>query len=130
MARLVGVDLPNNKRLSVALTYIYGIGRPSALKILKEGQISEFLLVKDLTDEDLAKLRAIIEKNKVTTEGELRRTVAANIRRLKDIGSYRGWRHKRNLPSRGQRTRTNARTRRGKKITVGGSGGKKSLEKT
>ncbi|MCX6784247.1 MAG: 30S ribosomal protein S13 [candidate division WWE3 bacterium] len=130
MARLVGVDLPNNKRMKVALTYIYGIGIPNSQKILKEAGISEYLMVKDLTDEDLAKLRAIVEKNHIVTEGELRRTVASNIRRLKDIGSYRGWRHKRNLPSRGQRTRTNARTRRGKKITVGGSGGKKSLEKT
>ena len=130
MARLVGIELPNNKKAIIALTYIFGIGDSLSKKILAEAKISEDKKIGELTEEELAKIRQIIEKRQITTEGELRRIVASNIRRLKDIGSYRGWRHKKNLPSRGQRTRTNARTRRGKKVTVGGSSGKKALQKT
>jgi len=130
MARLVGIELPNNKKAVIALTYIFGIGDSWSKKILAEVKISEDKKIGELTEEELNKIRQIIEKRQITTEGELRRIVAGNIRRLKDIGSYRGWRHKKNLPVRGQRTRTNARTKRGKKVTVGGSSGKKALQKT
>jgi len=130
MARLFGVEIPAEKKVWVGLTYIYGIGEPSSQKILKEAGINPELKIKELSEAELAKIKQVTETQHLVLEGELRRVVAQNVRRLKDIGSYRGWRHKKNLPSRGQRTRTNARTRRGKKITVGGSSGKKSLQKT
>ena len=113
MARLVGVDLPRNKRMEVALTYIYGIGPARAKKILEETKISPDLRTDDLTDEDIKLLRNALAAYSI--EGDLRREVSQNIKRLQEIGSYRGLRHKRNLPCRGQRTKTNARTRRGKK---------------
>jgi len=119
MARIAGVDIPNNKRVVIALTYIYGIGRTTAEKIIKEANISPDKRVHELTDEEIATLRNIIENN-YKIEGELRTEVSMNIKRLIDIGSYRGLRHRRGLPVRGQRTRTNARTRKGKKKTVAG----------
>ena len=118
MPRIVGVDIPKEKRTEIALTYIYGIGRTLANKILKAANISGDKRAKDLTEEDVAKLTAIIQKE-YKVEGDLRREVAANIKRLIDIGSYRGMRHRRGLPVRGQRTRTNARTRKGPRKTVG-----------
>ena len=119
MARLVGVDLPREKRLEVALTYIYGIGRTRAQETLKNTGVSPDLRAKDLDDEQLVKLRDWIEAN-YRTEGDLRREVAADIRRKVEIGSYEGLRHRRHLPVRGQRTKTNARTRKGPKRTVAG----------
>ena len=119
MARLVGVDLPREKRLEVALTYIYGIGRTRALETLKATDISPDLRVRDLGDEELVKLRDWIEAT-YKTEGDLRREVAADIRRKVEIGSYQGLRHRRGLPVHGQRTKTNARTRKGPKRTVAG----------
>ncbi|WP_129665305.1 30S ribosomal protein S13 [Phytoactinopolyspora endophytica] len=119
MARLVGVDLPREKRLEVALTYIFGIGRTRALETLKETGISPDLRVRDLGDDELIKLRDWIENN-YQTEGDLRREVQGDIRRKIEIGSYQGIRHRRGLPVRGQRTHTNARTRKGKKKTVAG----------
>ncbi len=113
MARLAGVDLPRNKRMEIALTYIYGIGPTRAKKILEETKISPDLRTDDLTDEDIKLLRNALSAYNI--EGDLRREVSMNIKRLQEIGSYRGMRHKRNLPCRGQRTKTNARTRRGKK---------------
>ena len=111
MARIAGVDLPN-KRLVVALTYIFGIGRPTSEKILKKAQIDESLRANDLNDHQISQLREIIE-SEVKVEGELRSEVNMNIKRLMDLGCYRGLRHRRGLPVRGQRTRTNARTRKG-----------------
>jgi len=119
MARITGVDLPANKRIVIALTYIFGIGKNSAQKILAKAGISEDVRTKDITKEQENDLRAIIEKE-FTVEGDLRREVAYNIKRLMDIGSYRGIRHRRGLPVRGQRTQTNARTRKGPKKTVAG----------
>ena len=119
MARLVGVDLPREKRLEIALTYIYGIGRTRADEILSATGISPDLRVKDLTDEQLVPLREYIEAN-FKIEGDLRREVQADIRRKVEIGSYQGIRHRRGLPVRGQRTHTNARTRKGPKKTVAG----------
>ena len=119
MARLVGVDLPREKRLEIALTYIYGIGRTRAEEILNATGISPDLRVKDLTDEQLVPLRDYIEAN-FKIEGDLRREVQADIRRKVEIGSYQGIRHRRGLPVRGQRTHTNARTRKGPKKTVAG----------
>jgi small subunit ribosomal protein S13 len=119
MARLVGVDLPRDKRLEVALTYIYGIGRTRAAQTLEATGISPDLRVKDLGDEDLIKLRDWLEAN-YKIEGDLRREVAADIRRKVEIGCYQGLRHRRGLPVRGQRTHTNARTRKGPKKTVAG----------
>ena len=119
MARLVGVDLPREKRLEIALTYIYGIGRTRADEILAATGISPDLRVKDLTDEQLVPLRDYIEAN-FKIEGDLRREVQADIRRKVEIGSYQGIRHRRGLPVRGQRTHTNARTRKGPKKTVAG----------
>ena len=116
MARIVGVDIPNEKRVVVSLTYIYGIGDTTAKKICKGAKVSEDIRVKDLTDEQLAALRNEIVKHKV--EGDLRREVALNIKRLGEIGCYRGLRHRHGLPVRGQRTRTNARTRKGKRKTI------------
>ncbi len=113
MARLVGVDLPRNKRMVIALTYIYGIGPTASRNILKACNISEDLRTDDLTDDDIKKLRNEIAH--YTIEGDLKRNESLNIKRLQEIGSYRGYRHKKKLPVRGQRTKTNARTRRGKK---------------
>ncbi|HSK54976.1 MAG TPA: 30S ribosomal protein S13 [Jiangellales bacterium] len=119
MARLVGVDLPRDKRLEVALTYVFGIGRTRALETLEQTGVSRDLRVKDLGDEELVKLRDWIESN-YKIEGDLRREVQADIRRKIEIGSYQGIRHRRGLPVRGQRTHTNARTRKGPKRTVAG----------
>lgn len=116
MARIVGVDIPNDKRVVVSLTYIFGIGNTTAKKILKDANVSEDTRVKDLTDEEFVRIRQEIAKYKV--EGDLRRDVALNIKTLQEIGCYRGLRHRRGLPVRGQRTRTNARTRKGKKKTI------------
>ena len=112
MARIAGVDLPREKRVEVGLTYVYGIGHASAVRILKEANVSPDTRVRDLTDDEINKLREVIEKNH-KVEGDLRREVALNIKRLMEIGCYRGMRHKRNLPCRGQRTKTNARTCKG-----------------
>ena len=117
MARIAGIDLPREKRIEIGLTYIYGIGRTSANKILAEAGISPDVRVKDLSEEDEAKLREIIG-HEYTVEGDLRRNVAMDIKRLTEIGCYRGIRHRKSLPVRGQRTKTNARTRKGKKRTV------------
>ncbi|MDH7569205.1 MAG: 30S ribosomal protein S13 [Armatimonadota bacterium] len=118
MARIAGVDLPRDKRVEVGLTYIYGIGFSSARKILEASGIDPGTKVRDLTDEEVSKLRDQIERN-YRVEGDLRRDIQLNIRRLVEIGSYRGLRHRRGLPVRGQRTSTNARTRKGVKKTVG-----------
>lgn len=118
MARVAGIDLPKVKRLDVALRYIYGIGPVVSNAIIAEAQIDPAKRVKDLTEEEVNKLNTIITKN-YKVEGDLRREIQQNIRRLMEIGSYRGYRHRRNLPVRGQRTKTNARTRRGKRKTVG-----------
>ena len=118
MARISGVDIPNSKRVEIALTYIYGIGPKSAKDILEKTGINPDTRAKDLTEEEVAKLRDEIENN-YTVEGELRREVAQNIHRMIEIGSYKGQRHRRNLPVRGQRTKTNSRTRRGRRKTVG-----------
>ena len=114
MARIAGVDLPNDKRIEIALTYIYGIGRSTARKILDTAGVSGDIRVKNLTDEDSGRLRNIIERE-YKVEGALRSEMAMNIKRLMDIGAYRGLRHRRSLPVRGQRTKTNARTRKGPK---------------
>lgn len=118
MARIAGVDLPNDKRIEIALTYVYGIGRATARKILDSAGVSGSIRVKNLTDEDTGKLRNIIERE-FKVEGALRSEMAMNIKRLMDIGAYRGLRHRRGLPVRGQRTKTNARTRKGPKKTAG-----------
>ncbi|MBO4540290.1 MAG: 30S ribosomal protein S13 [Clostridia bacterium] len=118
MARIAGVDLPREKRVEIGLTYIYGIGRITSNKILAETEINPDIRVKDLTEDQIAKIRDYIEEH-VVVEGDLRRDVALNIKRLKDIGCYRGVRHRRNLPVRGQSTKQNARTRKGPKKTVG-----------
>ena len=117
MARIAGIDLPKDTRVEIGLTYIYGIGRTSANKILKEAGINPDTRVKDLTDADEAKLREVIA-NSYTVEGDLRRDVAMDIKRLTEIGCYRGLRHRRGLPVRGQRSKTNARTRKGPKRTI------------
>ncbi|MGB9846569.1 MAG: 30S ribosomal protein S13 [Desulfotomaculales bacterium] len=118
MARIAGVDLPRDKRVEVGLTYIYGIGRSSSRKILAKAGVNPDTRVRNLTEEEVNRLREIIEKN-YQVEGDLRREVAMNIKRLIEIGCYRGLRHRRGLPVRGQRTRTNARTRKGPRKTVG-----------
>jgi len=118
MVRIAGVDLPNSKRIDIALTYIYGIGRVNVAPILKDAQIDPIKRVNTLTDEEASRIAKIIEKNYIV-EGDLRKSVSDNIKRLRDIGSYRGMRHARNLPARGQRTRSNARTKRGKRLTIG-----------
>ncbi len=120
MARIVGVDLPKEKRIDIALSYIYGVGRPLSLRIIDEAQIDPSTRVKNLTEGEINKLSTIIARD-FKVEGDLRREIQANVRRLIDIGSYRGFRHRRNLPLRGQRTKTNARTRRGRRKTVGSS---------
>lgn len=117
MARIAGVDLPREKRVEVGLTYIFGIGRSTSLKILKETGIKPDTRVRDLTEEEVNKLREVI--GRMIVEGDLRRDVSLNIKRLMEIGCYRGLRHRRGLPVRGQRTKTNARTRKGKIKTVG-----------
>ena len=117
MARIAGVDLPKDKRIEIGLTYVYGIGRTSAKKILEQTGIDPDTRVKDLTDEEEAKIRECIDHHYVV-EGDLRRTVALDIKRLTEIGSYRGLRHRKGLPVRGQRSKTNARTRKGPKRTV------------
>lgn len=124
MARIAGVDLPREKRIEVGLTYIYGIGPYSSRQILVKTSISPDTRVNKLTDEEVAKLRAIIE-NDYNVEGTLRGQISMNIKRLMDIGSYRGLRHRRGLPLRGQRTKTNARTRKGPKKSIGGLNKKK-----
>ena len=116
MARISGVDIPRDKRVVISLTYVYGIGRDTAQKILAASGVSEETRVKNLTEDELGRIR--IEVAKVKTEGDLRREVALNIKRLQEIGSYRGTRHRRNLPVRGQNTRNNARTRKGPRRTV------------
>jgi small subunit ribosomal protein S13 len=118
VARIAGIDLPNEKRIEIALTYIYGIGRETARNILSTANVSPDVRVKNLTDEDAGKLRTIIERE-YKVEGALRSEMAMNIKRLMDIGAYRGLRHRRGLPVRGQRTKTNARTRKGPKKTAG-----------
>jgi len=119
MARIAGIDLPRDKRVEIALTYIFGIGRTTANKILAETGINKDTRIRNLTEEEVNKLREFIDKN-VKVEGDLRREVALNIKRLIEIGSYRGIRHRRGLPVRGQRTKTNARTRKGPRRTVAG----------
>jgi small subunit ribosomal protein S13 len=128
MARIAGVDLPRDKRVEVGLTYIYGIGRTSSNEILAATRIDPDTRVKDLTEAETAQLREYISSN-YTVEGELRSQVQLNIKRLQEIGTYRGMRHRRNLPVRGQRTRTNARTRRGPKKTVPGRGRRRGAKK-
>lgn len=119
MARIAGVDLPKNKRIEIALTYIYGIGRVTAQKILNQANVNWDIRTKDLDDDQIARIRDIIDKN-YKVEGDLRREIALNIKRLMEIGSYRGLRHKLGLPVRGQRTHTNARTRKGPRKPIGG----------
>ncbi len=128
MARIAGVTIPTEKQIGVALTYVYGIGPKTADTILAKAKVETTVRVKNLTDDELGRITEVIAAD-YTVEGELQRVVVANIKRLKDIKAYRGLRHTANLPSRGQRTRTNARTRRGKKITVGGTA-KKVAAKT
>ena len=118
MARLSGIDIPREKRVEVALTYIYGIGLPTSQKILAQANVNGDTRVRDLTEDQVNRLREIIDR-RYKVEGDLRREVALNIKRLQEIGSYRGLRHRRNLPVRGQRTKTNARQRRGPRRTVG-----------
>jgi small subunit ribosomal protein S13 len=118
MARISGIDIPREKRVEVSLTYIFGIGLPTSQKILAQANINPDTRVRDLTDDQVNRLREIIDR-RYKVEGDLRREVALNIKRLQEIGSYRGLRHRRNLPVRGQRTKTNARLRRGPKRTVG-----------
>jgi len=117
MARIAGIDLPKDKRIEIALTYVYGIGRTSATKILQQTGINPDTRVKNLSEEDETKLRECIDQN-FTVEGDLRRSIALDIKRLIEIGSYRGMRHRRGLPVRGQRSKTNARTRKGPKRTI------------
>ncbi len=118
MARIAGIDIPREKRIDVALTYIFGIGETLSNVILKKAEVNPGTRVKNLTDKEVGKLRAIIEKE-YRVEGDLRRDVSFSIKRLMDVGSYKGLRHRKNLPVRGQRTRTNARTRKGPRKTVG-----------
>ena len=128
MARISGVTIPTEKQVWVALTYVYGVGPRTSYRILEAAKVDPTVRVKNLTDAEVGRIQEYINAN-LLVEGELQRVVSGNIKRLKDINSYRGLRHIRNLPSRGQRTRTNARTRRGKRVTVGGTA-KKVAEKT
>ncbi len=128
MARISGVTIPSEKQIQIALTYVYGIGPKTSADILAVAKVEPTVRVKNLTDAEISSIQDVIN-NKYTVEGELQRIVAGNIKRLKDINAYRGLRHKMSLPSRGQRTKTNARTRRGKKVTVGGTA-KKVASKT
>mgnify|MGYP003514098941 FL=1 len=117
MARIAGVDLPREKRVEIGLTYVYGIGHSSAVRILNEAGVSLDTRVRDLTDEEVARIRDVIDRTQ-TVEGDLRREIALNIKRLNEIGCYRGIRHRKGLPVRGQKTKTNARTRKGPRKTV------------
>ncbi len=117
MARIAGVDLPENKRVDIGLTYIFGIGRSNVVQVIKDASVDGAKIIKDLSEEEINKLQKVVEKFKV--EGDLRQEIEQNIKRLEEIGSYRGLRHRKGLPSRGQRTRSNARTKRGKRKTVG-----------
>lgn len=128
MARISGITIPSEKQVQIALTYVYGIGPKTSQNILKLAKIDPTVRVKQLTEDEISRIQTTIDKSYMV-EGDLQRVVTTNIKRLKDIGAYRGLRHKANLPSRGQRTRTNARTRRGKKVTVGGTA-KKVAAKT
>ena len=128
MARIEGVDLPRNKRTEVGLTYLFGIGPTRARKILAETKVSPDTRIKDLTEAEVASIREYISKH-YKVEGDLRREVQMNIKRLIEIGSYRGLRHRRNLPARGQRTKTNSRTRKGIKKTVAGRGRRRGAKK-
>jgi small subunit ribosomal protein S13 len=128
MARIAGVDLPRNKRVEVSLTYIYGIGRNTSIDILHKAGVDPGTRVKDLTESEISSLRETIDRE-YQVEGDLRREVQMNIRRLIDIGCYRGLRHRRNLPVHGQRTKTNARTKRGPKKTVAGRGRRRGMKK-
>jgi small subunit ribosomal protein S13 len=128
MARIAGVDLPRDKRVEISLTYIYGIGRSTSNDILDQAAVSPDTRVKDLTEDEIARLRDIIARN-YRVEGDLRREVSMNIKRLMEIGCYRGLRHRRGLPVRGQRTKTNARTRKGPKKTVAGRGRRRGAKK-
>ena len=127
MARISGVDLPRDKRIEISLTYIYGVGRPTSRKILAAVGISPDARTRELTEDDMQKLRE--EVGKLTTEGDLRRQILGNIKRLQDIGCYRGMRHRRHLPAHGQRTRTNARTVKGIRKTVPGRGRRRGATK-
>lgn len=127
MARIAGVDLPRNKRMEIALTYIFGIGKTLSKRILAQAQISEDLRTDDLTEEDVAKIRGILEKN-YSVEGDLRRTQSMNIKRLVDLNCYRGTRHRKKLPVRGQRTHSNARTRKGKAVAIAGKKSVKAMK--
>jgi small subunit ribosomal protein S13 len=124
MARIAGVDIPRNKRVEISLTYIFGIGRTSSHRILEQAEVNPDTRVRDLSEAEVTRLRQIVEKE-YTVEGDLRREEAMNVKRLGEIGSYRGLRHRRHLPTRGQRTRTNSRTRKGPKKTVAGRGRRK-----
>lgn len=129
MARIAGVDLPKEKKVSISLRYIFGIGPTTALRILNEAGIDPNMKTKDLREDDIVKIRAILDRDYVV-EGDLRRDITMQIKRLMDTGSYRGLRHRKGLPARGQRTKTNARTRKGpKKGSVSGRGKKKGMEK-
>ncbi len=128
MARIAGIDLPRNKRVEVGLTYIYGIGRSTSNSILAQAGVDPSTRVKDLAEAEVNRLREVIDRN-YRVEGDLRREVSLNIKRLVEIGSYRGLRHRHNLPVRGQRTRTNARTKRGPKKTVAGRGRRRGAKK-
>ncbi|NBD34672.1 MAG: 30S ribosomal protein S13 [Chloroflexi bacterium] len=128
MARIAGVDLPRDKRVEIGLTYIYGVGRKTSNDILAQAGISPDKRVNELNEREVARIRDIIDRNYVV-EGDLRREVQRNIKRLIEIGSYRGLRHRRNLPVRGQRTRTNARTKRGPRKTVAGRGRRRGVKK-
>jgi len=121
MPRIVGVDIPENKRVVIALTYIYGVGNSVSKKILAKAKISEDIRAKDLDETQIASIRNVIDKSQYMLEGELKRVVSQNIKRYKDIQCYRGARHMKNLPVRGQKTQKNARTKRGKRIAVGGA---------
>ena len=127
MARIAGVDLPRNKRMEIALTYIYGIGKSNSRKILEAANVDINKKTDTLTDGEVAEIRGLIEKD-MRVEGELRREVAMNIKRLQDLGTYRGIRHRRKLPVRGQRTSSNARTRKGKAVAIAGKKSVKSMK--
>ena len=129
MARIAGINIPENKRIVIALTYIFGIGKSTSLNILKTAQINQGVRAKDLSEQEINKLRDIIEKNH-TVEGDLKRRISLNVKRLKDINCYRGTRHIKGLPARGQRTKTNTRTLRGNVRKTAGSGRKAAAEKT
>ena len=118
MARISGVDLPRDKRIEIGLTYVYGIGRATSNRLLKEAGVNPDTRVRDLTDEEVGKIRDAIDADSILIEGDLRREIAINIKRLQEIGCYRGIRHRKGLPVRGQKTKTNARTRKGPKKTV------------